>query len=221
MTCLDVARGSTAARLTGVAAVVGAGTRRAFDPCQAGCACGRGRTDGGTKMGITAADLMTTNVLTLAPDMSLLEMDTLLFENGVSGAPVVEGRRLIGIASQADIVRAVWQGQHEAYHRSSYYANPFPIPLSALEYISRDGPQLGSRLAEVSVVEVMSRDPQVAHPNDPIEVVADRLVRDQIHRLPITEPDGGALVGIVSSLDLARAVNEFGLKANRASRRVD
>lgn len=161
--------------------------------------------------GVTASDLMTTSVITLTAGMTLLDMDTVLFKRGVSGAPVVENQRLVGVASQADIVRTLWEGQHEVFQRASFYAT-YPVPVSALEYISKDGPDFGNRLVETTVGEVMTRDPLVAHPDDSIEELADRLVRDQIHRLPVTDPGTGHLVGIVSSLDLVNAINRFGLK---------
>ena len=162
-------------------------------------------------MGITAGDLMTRGVVTLTPDMSLDEMDTVLVKRGVSGAPVVERGLLVGVASQADIVRTLWEGQHEAFRHASFYSSPYPIPITALGYIARDAGQSGDRLVERRVRDVMTTDPLVAHPEDPIEDVATRLVGDQIHRLPVTEEESGELVGIISSLDLVRAITIYGL----------
>jgi CBS domain-containing protein len=162
-------------------------------------------------MGITAADLMTRNVVTLIPEMTLHEMDTVLVKRGVSGAPVVEHGRLVGVASQADLVRMLWEGQHEASKLAPYYSSPFPIPITALEYIAKDSRQIGDRLIEHKVRDIMTMDPLVAHPEDPIEDVANRLVRDQIHRLPVMEVGTGKLVGIISSLDLVRAITTYGL----------
>jgi CBS domain-containing protein len=162
-------------------------------------------------MGITTADLMTTNVITLTPEMTLSEMDTVLVKRGVSGAPVVEFRRLVGVASQADVIRTLWQGQHEASHLAPYYSSPFPVPISALEYIAKDARQIGDTLVEHKVRDVMTTDPLVAHPDDPIDDIAERMVRDQIHRLPVTDPESGDLVGIITTLDLARAITRYGL----------
>ena len=92
-----------------------------------------------------------------------------------------------------------------------YYSSPFPIPISALQYIAKDSQRIGDQLVEHKVRDIMTMDPLVAHPDDPIEDVANRLVRDQIHRLPVTEPGTGELVGIISSLDLVRAITTYGL----------
>jgi CBS domain-containing protein len=162
-------------------------------------------------MAVTAADLMTTQLVTLTPDMTLNEMDTVLMKRGVSGAPVVERGRLVGVASQADIVRSLWEGQHEAARLAPYYSSPYPMPISALEYIARDAPHIGDQLVERRVRDIMTNDPLVAHPEDPIEEIAKRLVDDQIHRLPVTEAGSGELIGIISSLDLVRAITTYGL----------
>jgi CBS domain-containing protein len=162
-------------------------------------------------MGITAADLMTRRVLALTPEMTLNEMDAMLVRRGISGAPVVEQGRLVGVASQADVVRTLWEGQQEGTKPAPYYASGYSVPISALEYIAKDAPQIGDLLVEHTVGDIMTRDPLVAHPDDSIEDVANRLVSDQIHRLPVTEPGSGELVGIISSLDLVRAITTYGL----------
>lgn len=162
-------------------------------------------------MGITAEDLMTKNVIRLTPDMNLLEMDTVLVKRGVSGAPVVERDRLVGVASQADIIRSLWQEHHEAYQHGSYYSSPFLVPISALEHVARSAPQVGNQLAKLTVRDVMTRDPLIAHPENPIEDIAKRMVRDQIHRLPVVSRETHHLVGIISTLDLVHAIEIHGL----------
>ena len=162
-------------------------------------------------MGVTASDLMTTRVITLTPEMTLGEVDTVLLKRGVSGAPVVENKRLVGVVSQADVIRLLWKGQHEAKQLSPYYSSPYPIPISALEYMAKESSTVSDSLVENRVRDVMTRDPLVAHPDDLIEDVARRLVDDQIHRLPVVEQGSNKLVGIISTLDLARAITRYGL----------
>lgn len=162
-------------------------------------------------MGITTADLMTTQVITLTPEMTLSEMDAVLLKRGVSGAPVTDAGRLVGVASQSDIIRSIWEGQHEATRLSPYYSSPFPIPISAYGYMAKDSSRVGDALVETRVLDVMTKDPLVAHPEDPIERVAQRMVDDQIHRLPVVEQGSHKLVGIITTLDLARAITRYGL----------
>lgn len=162
-------------------------------------------------MSITAADLMTTRLITLTPEMTLAEMDTVLMKRGVSGAPVIESRRLVGVASQADIIRALWEGQHESRQIAPYYGSPFPVPLSALAFVAKDAGRIGDLMVDQKVADVMTADPLVAHPEDPIEKIAERMVQDQIHRLPVVESGSGDLIGIITTLDLARGITRYGL----------
>lgn len=162
-------------------------------------------------MPIKTADLMTTRVVTLTPDMTLSDMDTLLLQRGISGAPVTESRRLVGVASQADIIRTLWEGQHEAKRLSPYYSSPYPIPISALEYMAKDSGQVLDTLVAHRVRDVMTKDPLVAHPDDPIDRVAERMVNDQIHRLPVVEEGSHDLIGIITTIDLARAITRYDL----------
>jgi CBS domain-containing protein len=162
-------------------------------------------------MGLTAADVMTSRVVTLSPDMNLIEMDTVLVKRGISGAPVVERQKLVGLASQADIVRVVWEEHHAARSAGGYDESLYPIPISTLASAAKEAPQIGARLVEQTVRDVMTKDPLVAHPETPIEEIAERMVGDQIHRIPITDRDNGELVGLVSALDIVRAVTRYGL----------
>ena len=162
-------------------------------------------------MGITAADLMTHKVVTLSPEMTLKQMDALLLKFGVSGAPVVEMRRLVGVASQADVMRSLYNDQVAASRISAFQSSPFPIPLPALEAITKDARQIGDHMIHRKVREIMTKDPIVVAPEEPIEEVARRMCADQIHRLPVTEVETGELVGIITSLDLARAISTYGL----------
>lgn len=162
-------------------------------------------------MGLTAADLMTSRVITLSPDMNLVEMDTVLVKRGITGAPVVERKRLVGMASQADIVRVVWEEHHEAKRSDAYDESLYPVPISAMASAASEAPRIGARLVEQTVRDVMTKDPLLAHPDTPVSEIAERMVADQIHRVPITDPDNGELVGLVSSLDLVRAITRYGL----------
>ena len=162
-------------------------------------------------MGITAADLMTHKVVTLSPEMTLKQMDAVLLKRGVSGAPVVEMRRLVGVASQVDVMRSLYDDQVAAARISGFQSSPFPIPLPALEAITKDARQIGDHMVHRRVREIMTKDPVVVRPEESIEEVARRMCADQIHRLPVTEFETGELIGIITSLDLARAISTYGL----------
>lgn len=52
-----------------------------------------------------ARDIMTTEVITIAPDARIYELTRLLAENGISGVPVCDGdHRVVGIVSEGDLL---------------------------------------------------------------------------------------------------------------------
>ena len=58
--------------------------------------------------GVTARDLMTDDVLTVAPDQPVHEAARTMVDRDVNRRPVVDGEgRLLGVHSRADIVRAL------------------------------------------------------------------------------------------------------------------
>lgn len=59
-------------------------------------------------------DAMSRNVVTVTPDNSLREVQSLLREHRISGTPVIEDSRLVGIVSLEDIIAALDHGHIEA-----------------------------------------------------------------------------------------------------------
>lgn len=52
-------------------------------------------------------DLMTTEVITAKPDASLAEIAALLEKNGIKRVPIVDGGKIVGIVSRANLVQAL------------------------------------------------------------------------------------------------------------------
>jgi CBS domain-containing protein len=59
----------------------------------------------------TAADMMTANPRTVGPDDDVNEAAHVIVETGHNRIPVVEGGRVVGVISRADVVRALAAGQ--------------------------------------------------------------------------------------------------------------
>ena len=56
---------------------------------------------------------------------------------------------------------------------------------------------------DAPVSELMTERPLFADPDDEIETVREVMIREQVRRVPVANPDG-TLVGIVAQADLAR-----------------
>ena len=154
-------------------------------------------------------DVMTPDVLTVSPDMTLTELDEHLVEARVSGAPVVEDGDLLGIVSQSDVVRVLYGEQKEAAKVSAFYGSPFPISLPSLEHLAQDTRRIADHMTKLRVRDVMSPAPARVSPEASVEEVAQLMSREGFHRVPVVE--GERLLGIVTALDFVRLVGLRGL----------
>ena len=56
---------------------------------------------------IRISDYMTTNLITASPEADLLSIVDKLIEHGISGMPVVENGKLLGMVSEHDCLNAI------------------------------------------------------------------------------------------------------------------
>ena len=135
------------------------------------------------------SDIMTRDVVTATPDMSIRDAMNLLSERHVSGAPVLDGPKIVGIVSAGDILELLADLND---------TNP------SLNFRRRKGRT--PPLEDVTVDEVMTRKVHSLSPDETVDKAAMLMVEKQIHRVLVVKED--VLVGIVSTLDVARAVAE-------------
>jgi CBS domain-containing protein len=158
---------------------------------------------------LTAADLMTTEVDTVAPDDDIGEVLGRLARAEFNGFPVVDDGRLVGIVTQRDLV-----GLFQTENRTLWIPVGFPPFLETLTYavdVSWDDLDLGIDLLRntskpvrsVMTTELVTVD-RGASLDDLLDLLADED-RD-INRVPVV--DGGTLVGIVARQDVLRALRD-------------
>lgn len=153
-------------------------------------------------MATTARDVMKTEVRTVSPEVPLNDLESLFLEHRVTGFPVVEADRLVGVVSRSDIVRKLVAEKSYAEYISDYYRDigSFDEPEAA-DTLPELGSKIGSRLASATVKDVMSQAPITVSTDDPVGFVARQLVEGRIHRVPVVG-SRGELAGIITSLDL-------------------
>ena len=142
---------------------------------------------------LKVTDVMTSLVVTVRPDHSLQEAALLMASNGISGSPVIERNRLLGVVSEADIVRA--------------YAPPATrgsasLPNHPLIVLLRGGGQ--KHVDGVKVRDIMSPDVVSIAPDASVWQAASLIDARGVRRLPVM--DGSLLVGIVTRSDIVRAM---------------
>ena len=154
----------------------------------------------------TASDVMQADVRTVGAEMILAELDRAFLEDRVSGFPVVQDERLVGLVCRSDVVRQLGVEQSVAETISDYYRDVGGIGTEPAETLDSIARQVGARIEKLRVKDVMTHELITVSPADSLQEVARSLVEHGIHRLPVV--DAGRLVGILTSLDLVRLFAE-------------
>lgn len=143
-------------------------------------------------------ELMNPDVVSLRPEHSVVEAQEILSSKSVSGAPVVDDTgRVVGVVSQNDLVRRT------AHPDTAEHAGQFFSSVEDYADLGETPVPPGS----VRVSDVMSTRVFSVNRDTGVAVAANIMRERRIHRLLVT--DRGVLVGIVSSLDLLRVVEEL------------
>jgi CBS domain-containing protein len=154
-----------------------------------------------------AKDIMRKKIITVGSWLTLPELAKILEENAITGAPVVDAAGLVlGVVSQTDLVRS----------RSESSAG---VPLFHRELDEPIAP-LGLHFEEVDqcrVEEIMTPGAISFDEETPVEVLAGSMLERHIHRVLITR--AGRLAGIVTTMDLLRALVVLSRRSERPSRR--
>jgi len=78
------------------------------------------RTDVVAKGGEKVKDIMSKDIITVDEETPVEEIANLFTTHKINRVPVLRGKKLVGIVSRADIVRAIAMGQHIALHTPIY-----------------------------------------------------------------------------------------------------
>lgn len=141
-----------------------------------------------------AKDIMTTNVITIEPDIGVRDIAKRLLSNHISAAPVVErDGRLIGIISENDLMRRPETGTER--HPSWWLFLVTSPDEAAKRFIKSHGQH---------AADIMTRPVISVEEDTPIQEIADLLEKHRIKRVPVVRED--KVVGIVSRANLIRAL---------------
>jgi len=152
-------------------------------------------------MDLTAAEVMRRNVQTVPGSLPLPDLERALIEAGVSGFPVVDGEKVVGVVSRSDVVRQL-NVENAAASTSDFYrdASGFhEIPLRTSEQVSE---RVGERMRHLTVADVMHRQLYAVAEDQTLRAIAETMLDNDIHRVLVTHQ--GRLLGLISATDFVR-----------------
>jgi CBS domain-containing protein len=140
-----------------------------------------------------ASDVMTRNVLAVGREASVADAIRVMLDNNVSGLPVLDDGKVIGILTEGDLLRRIETGTER--QRPRWLEILMGPGRMAGEYVRTHGRK---------VEAIMTTDLVSVAEDTPLDEVVGLMERRRIKRVPVIE--GDVLVGVVSRLDLLRAL---------------
>jgi CBS domain-containing protein len=135
---------------------------------------------------LSVADVMTPNPVTVGITSTVQDAADIMVAADVRHLPVVTYGTLAGMISDRDL--------------RSYM---LPRPEKVLH-----ADEARARMA-ASVSEVMRADVITVHPDTSVAALIDILLKEKIGAVPVLTPDTGKLIGMVSYIDVLRAIRPF------------
>lgn len=145
-----------------------------------------------------ARDIMTTDVVTFAPDTPIRQIARTFRRLGITGAPVVEGRKIVGIVTEIDLI-----ARHARPHSPLYLPLlDAKIPLRG----QREYREIVRRILGTTARDIMTTPVKTVPADADLEEVATLMVESKANPVPVVE--GDRLVGIIGHTDLLQHLEE-------------
>lgn len=143
-------------------------------------------------------DIMTKNVVTLGPEVSLIEGAETIFKHDFDGLPIVDAdNRVVGILTQYDMVAK----------GSAIHLPTFQKIITEMQVYKKDKASMAKDFQEVlslKIKDVMNNNPLTLNQDTDIdEVIRTFSEHHKVNPIPVID-DNGRLVGVMSRFDIMR-----------------
>jgi acetoin utilization protein AcuB len=128
---------------------------------------------------------MTSDVITVDPETSIVKVSQILKERKIKRLPVLRGGRLLGMITDEDVKEA---------------SPSMATTLTADE--------LYHLLAETKAKDIMKSNPTTIRPDQTVEVAALKMLEHKVTGIPVVT-EKGELVGIISQGDVFRVLTSI------------
>lgn len=145
----------------------------------------------------TAHDIMTQEVVTVSQDLAVEKLAEILWENRISGAPVIdENENVVAVVTESDLI-----DQAKKVH--------IPTMISILDSVimleKADKIEKEIRkMTGTTVKDICTRKLVTVSPDSTLDEVATIMAEQKVHTLPVLSE--GKLVGVVGKADVIRTL---------------
>ena len=147
---------------------------------------------------VTAQDIMTSDPVTVEPDLSVKGAAKIMIDHGVGALPVLDGEKLVGIVTEGDLIAQDIQLEFPTYlHLLDGMVMYPPVSAHLQDH--------AARAAAATVGDVMTARPLTVALDATVEDVATLMIERDVGRVLVTD-QSGRLAGIVSKSDIVRSL---------------
>lgn len=150
-------------------------------------------------------DAMNINVITCKPDDPVSTLVDLFKNNHISGMPVVEKEKVVGIVSETDLLKLFKTPDISV---DMLLPSPFEIIEMPIRSVIRFE-EFKKALEDIRmkpVRDIMKKKIYSISPDSTLEDASDMMVKHRVNRLPVIEK--GKLVGILVRSDIIRGLSK-------------
>lgn len=149
-------------------------------------------------------DVMNSDVVSCKPDDEISSAAQLLKEHNISGLPVVAEGKVVGIVTEADVLKLLEVPEH----RGLWLPSPFEvIEIPIRELINwEDTKHMLTDIGSKPIRDIMESEVYAISADSSIEDASSMMIKHKVNRLPVL--DGETLVGIITRGDIIRGLAE-------------
>ncbi len=149
-------------------------------------------------------DVMNSDVISCRPDDEISNAAQLLKEQNISGLPVVDEGKVVGIVTEADILKLLEVPEHGGL----WLPSPFEvIEIPIRELINwEDTKHMLTDIGSKPIRNIMESEVYTISADSSIEDASSMMIKHKVNRLPVL--DGETLVGIITRGDIIRGLAE-------------
>ncbi len=147
-------------------------------------------------------DVMNSDVVSCKPDDEISSAAQLLKEQNISGLPVVDGGKVVGIVTEADVLKLLKVPEHGGL----WLPSPFEvIEIPIRELINwEETKHMLTNIGTKPVKEIMESEVYTISADSSIEDASSMMIKHKVNRLPVL--DGEELIGIITRGDIIRGL---------------
>ena len=142
-----------------------------------------------------AKDVMSSPVISIGPELPVLDIAALLVRHRIGGLPVMVNNRLVGMVTESDLLHRYEIGTADGWDARSWWRRILGGDVMPVQYVKSHGG---------CAQYVMTRDVVVVSETTPLSEIAHLFEINGISRVPVVAEH--RVVGIVTRADLLKTM---------------